>query len=586
MIEDDNCSECFIFDKHLDNDYNSSNNNEKLIDAMRREYGPQNFIKDLTTNQSFEIINNKINYEQSEYLNNISIVSHTTTQLQTPINSNDNEYTRTVSPELSLDTLFSNSDITEIITTPNDSTRKIIPKSDSNPIENNKNKNRNYCSTVQNIFQNITRSTNDTTSINDATPRSHNNDTFSDFRGVFINTENNTSSKKIKFTKTLQNIILHKSNTIQNIPPYIETHDNGLKSRKHSFSKIISNISKIKTKPSTFSNVPLLPSDSENESHQNFGNRSSSCSLFRKSDTFQISFPSKDVSDNQILKDLKLISSQEDPYIKFKNMEKIGYGGSAEVYLSYNKSQMNYTALKKIEVSKQKNKKLIMNELLVLKTKSHPNIVSFRNSYWVRGELWIEMEYLEGGCLTDIIRNHQLSETEISAICAEILKALRFLHSSGIVHRDIKSDNILLSSAGDVKLSDFGFCSYISNSSKTNNTVIGTPYWMAPEVISGMEYSYEVDIWSLGITIIEMVDREPPYIEETPLNALNMILAKGVPVIKNTGKIGKSLEAFITKCLAYDPQERPTSMELLKHSFIANSENRLDTLSHLIKQLS
>lgn len=573
MFDDDNYSECFIFEKHLDNNNNNTiaNNNEQFTDTMKNDLKFHNCCKDIITTHSHEFFAKQVNYEKIEFLKNVSIVSHTK---HISRNSNDNDYPGNVSPEVTLDSLFTDSNHSEIIDTPitKYSRRNDFSTSDFNLFEKHKN---NYCSTVQNIFQNIKKSSNDNVSVDETIPRSLSN-----------NHENTRHTKKTSFTSIFQNIVLYKNKSKQKKLSCNDTHDNNSKSRKHSLSKIMTNISRIATKSNTFSSDQSLPSNNPTEFHYKCKNACSSCSLFRKTDTLDIPFPNKDVSDNQIIKDLGLIASQDDPYIKFKNLVKIGYGASADVFLSYNESQMEYTALKKIDVSKQKNKKLVMNELLVLKTKPHPNIVSYRDSYWIRGELWIEMEYLQSGCLTDIIRHHQLTEVEISAICTEILKGLRFLHANGIIHRDIKSDNILLSSDGDVKLSDFGFSSCIGNSSRTDNIVIGTPYWMAPEVIAGMDYSYGVDIWSLGITIIEMVDSEPPYIEETPLNALNLIVAKGVPEIKNAQKIGEALKAFIDKCLSYDPKKRPTTMELLGHSFLTDSHYKMDILPLLIKQLS
>lgn len=584
MIDDDNYSECFIFDKHLENN-TTTNNDEQFIDTTKRDFRIHNCCKGITTTCSHELFINQVNYEKIDFLKNVSIVSHTK---QIPIDLNDNDYPGSVSPDITLESLFTDSNHSDIIVTPttNDSRKNNQSVSDFNSFEKYKNYNKkNYCSTVQNVFQNIIKSSNDNISISETIPRSHSDDKYSNFKGNFINNENMRYTKKTGFTSVLQNVVLHNNKAKQKKLSHDETPHNISQPRKHSLSKIMANLSRIVTKSNTFQNDKLLSSNVPTVSHYKFKKVCSSCSIFGKSDTLEMPFPNKDVSDNQIIKDLRLIASRDDPYIKFKNLEKIGYGASADIYLSYDESQMEYIALKKIDVGKQKNKKLVMNELLILKTKLHPNIVSYRDSYWVRGELWIEMEYLQGGCLTDIIRNHQLSELEISAICTEILKGLRFLHANGIVHRDIKSDNILLSGAGDVKLSDFGFSSCIGNSSRTDNTIIGTPYWMAPEVISGMDYSYEVDIWSLGITIIEMVDSEPPYIEETPLNALNLIVGKGVPEIKNVQRIGKSLKAFIDKCLCYDPKKRPTTMELLEHSFLTDSNYRMDILPFLIKQL-
>jgi p21-activated kinase 1 len=176
-----------------------------------------------------------------------------------------------------------------------------------------------------------------------------------------------------------------------------------------------------------------------------------------------------------------------------------------------------------MDLVKQPKKELIMNEVLVMRALHHANIVIYAESFLSRNEIWIAMEYMEGGCLTDVICTNLMTEGQIAAVCREITQGLEHLREYGIIHRDIKSDNVFLSPIDNIKLStyhdllfwyddltlaalaEFVFCGQISDPMKgKRTTMIGTPYWMAPEVVTRKEYGPKVDIWSLGIVTIGM----------------------------------------------------------------------------------
>lgn len=282
--------------------------------------------------------------------------------------------------------------------------------------------------------------------------------------------------------------------------------------------------------------------------------------------------PKEKMTDAQVLEELRQIVNQGDPLQKYEIKRQIGLGASGTVYVANRSDTNDVVAVKRMAFKTQPKKEMLLMEIKVMKQFRHPNVVNYIESYLVDADdLWVVMDYLEGGNLTDVVVKTELDEGQIAAVLKECVKALHFLHSHSIVHRDIKSDNVLLGMDGQVKLTDMGFCAQIQPGSK-RDTVVGTPYWMSPEILNKKRYNYKVDIWSLGIMALEMIDGEPPYLHETPLKAIYLIAQNGKPEIKRRDQLSPDFLNFLDRCLVVEPEERADTEELLRHPFLARAK--------------
>lgn len=270
----------------------------------------------------------------------------------------------------------------------------------------------------------------------------------------------------------------------------------------------------------------------------------------------------------QLLLGRKRWFSDEDPEPHFTDLVKIGEGSSGLVYLATQISTGNKVAIKVISNVSQANLSTLENEIAMMSTSQHNNVVGYVGAYMKNNALWVIMEHMDGGSLTEVISICKMTEPQIAAVCKEVLRALLYIHGMKRLHRDIKSDNILLKMDGKVCLADFGYCAQLTEEVTKRNSVVGTPYWMAPELIRGFDYSFGVDIWSLGIAAIEMAEGEPPYLEYPPLRALFLIATHGSPQLKEPEKWSNTFKDFMQRCLEVEVSARASAEELLKHPFL------------------
>ena len=266
---------------------------------------------------------------------------------------------------------------------------------------------------------------------------------------------------------------------------------------------------------------------------------------------------------------------ESDPSEMYADLKKVGEGGAGTVFVATDRASPQRTvAVKRVPVRNRKEMEALEHEIFMMHSTRHPNIVQVHESYLFQDQFWIVMEYMDGGGLTDLLydledHHESLTEGQIAYICGEVLKGLAQVHSLQRIHRDVKSDNCLLSCAtGAIKLADFGYCAQLTEERAKRTTCVGTPYWMAPELIRSQEYDAKVDVWSLGILAIECAEGEPPWICETPLRAMFLITTRGPPRLRKPHAWSAPFHDFLGKCLAMNPADRWTVNQLLQHEFL------------------
>ncbi|KAI9665595.1 MAG: hypothetical protein M1829_005675 [Trizodia sp. TS-e1964] len=282
-------------------------------------------------------------------------------------------------------------------------------------------------------------------------------------------------------------------------------------------------------------------------------------------------------------KQWEMSSGQGGMASQYQVLEELGSGSFGIVYKAIELKTGDIVAIKHIDLeSSEDDIQEIQQEISVLSTCASPYVTQYKTSFLRGHKLWIVMEYLGGGSCLDLLKPGPFHEAHIAIVCRELLLGLDYLHREGKIHRDIKAANILLSTTGKVKLADFGVAAQLTNIKSQRNTFVGTPFWMAPEVIQQSGYDFKADIWSLGILAMELVNGEPPNASTHPMKVL-FLIPKAPPPRLEGSNYSRNFREFVAACLVKDPDRRPTANELLQHKFI-RSAGKVEALQELVER--
>jgi len=276
-----------------------------------------------------------------------------------------------------------------------------------------------------------------------------------------------------------------------------------------------------------------------------------------------------------------------DPRLVFRDFTQLGQGASGIVYSAIDnrpnterygqRVALKYCDLKELEELK--------TEIAMQSLSNHPYVVNFLEAFLTERHCVITLEFMDGGMLTNLCDPKQkiCTEADMAFVLKCSLQALSFMHRQHRIHRDIKSDNILVDFSGNVKIADFGFATALTRETMKRQSVVGTPFWMSPELIKSQSYDCKVDIWSLGVTLLEMADGEPPLMHEQVMRALFLITVNDAPTFSQPSAWSENCNHLLSKMLVKDPDSRAAADQLLLHPFLQAAAKQAD-FAKLVKQ--
>lgn len=325
----------------------------------------------------------------------------------------------------------------------------------------------------------------------------------------------------------------------------------------------------------TLDTTDLPPPGKENSNHNSL-ERSENAPVKRKDSVLHSHSATSDPArQTQRVSSLPPMYVDVDPRLHFHAFQPVGKGGSGSVYFATPYANpTSRVALKRVSPSTRAKSKALENEIRTMHALRHPNIVQCHEAYSFEGSVWIVMEAMDVGCLTHVldflrVKGYLLSESHIAYILRETLLGLWTMHSHRCMHRDIKSDNILVSSSGEIKLGDFEYTAVLTEDTPKRNTIVGTAWWMAPETVRSSYYDYGADVWSIGILSVECAEWVPPLFGMESGKAMEVIRSGAtIQGFKRPDMWSVEFADFVRGCLTRDRSLRYTVPDLLRHPFL------------------